>query len=66
MDILNRFYIFASVLQVVDICIRLLRLLARRVEARKDQRNPEDRQLISYQVSKIILRVYSSLIRLSC
>lgn len=50
MDALNRFYLFACVLQILDIGVRLLRQVARMVEAHEDHRNPDDNQLIPYGV----------------
>jgi hypothetical protein len=48
MDALNSFYLFASILQVFDISVRLLWRVARRLEAH--HRNPEDNRLIPYGV----------------
>ncbi len=50
MDALNRFYLFACILQVLDIGVRLLIEVARRAETHEDHRNPEDNQLIPYEV----------------
>jgi hypothetical protein len=50
MDALNRFYLFACVLQVFDVSVRLFIGVVYRLQPHEDHRNLDDYHLIRYQV----------------